>query len=204
MEVTANSQGSVHVLRHSFRPSEYLAIALERYMQPGVTRPRSLLYASRLVTVDTLHYPLEEINVEYELANRAFLKHYRDKIAVGGMGEAGKRVAVRKQRDGGLRVGLLPRSDDDKQVFNTLLTGFDIFPEAERTEVPETPIRYFLYATIPANVVDFDAATRATQALTQELARFDLSHRYTVSPSVVDRQIIPIPASLPQPGAPED
>ncbi len=194
MEVTANSSGSVHVLRHSFRPSDYLALALERYLEPGATRPRPLLYATRLVTFDTLHYPIEEINIDYDFANRAFMRQHREKIALGGASVKGARIAVHSQADGSLRVGFLPANEER---FNELLSGFDRFPLREEPAEPEVKHRHYVHTTIPANLLDVGAIEEVTRSFSRELDDPYLSRFYTISPSAIDRRAIPLPTVLP-------
>lgn len=47
MEDTEAKVAAVRVLRHSFRPSEQLGVAIDNFMRGGVTRPR-FLYASKM------------------------------------------------------------------------------------------------------------------------------------------------------------
>lgn len=205
MEVTADNMDSVHALRHlfpnesrqvfryAFDPSDHLRSAFEQYIDttPGAARSRFLFYATRLVTLDTLRYPREEINAEFEFANKAFRKFHSEHFEVGRSGghDGHMRVGLKTLGSEALKVSLLPK---DPQAFNRALVGFaELGGERLPDEAKDTD-RHYLYTIIPANLLNSDAIEEATRALSSELARADRASYYTVTPNSIERQVRPI------------
>lgn len=187
MEVTERQAGSVHVLRHSFRASESLAVALERYLKPGVTVPRSFLYATRTVIVDFNKHSIHDVNIDIDAANSDFLRHSREKIEIGGYNNEEQRrsVVVAELASKALRVGVFPQKPAD---FKTLLAPFDAIPN-DSPKLPSPSMRHFLYTDIPAGAVgDETDITNATSLLDRALSDPLTRGFYTVRPSGVDRQ----------------
>ena len=215
MKVTADNMDSVHALRqpfqygsrHEFRyafdPSDHLRSAFERYThtEPGAARSRFLFYATRLIALDTLHYPKDDINAEYQFANRAFMRLHSKQFEVGKAGgQNGQvRVGMTRLENDSLKVSLLPK---DALAFNNSLVGLASIGEDEIPDPIKEESRHYLYTIIPASVLKHDAITEASQALTSELARTDRASVYTVSPSSIDRRVIPIVAEPPQENPP--
>lgn len=188
MEVTERHVQSVHVLRHSFRPSEHLAAALENYLRPGIARPRSFLYATHTVMIDPSRHSMIEANLDIDAANAAFLKQARTKVEVGGFNNPRdkQRVIGIKLGSNALRVALFPQNP---AAFNELLRPFDNLPN-DSPKPPSPTMNHFLYADIPAGVLsDLKGIGHATELLANNLGAPTSSPLFHAQPSGIDRQI---------------
>ncbi len=188
MEVIGQNVGSVHVLRHSFRPSEHLAVALERYSRPGVTRPRSFLYATHTVLLDLHRHSIADVNLGIDAANAEFLQQARTKVELGGVNNLRDREVVvgRKLGNNALRVALFPK---DPVEFNNLLKPFNVLPN-DSPKPPSPTMSHFLYADIPASVLgSLEDIALATQLLIRDLESPASSPLYMVQPSGLDRRV---------------
>jgi hypothetical protein len=201
MEVTAMNSGSVHVLRHSFEPSEHLAVALENYLQPGVSHPRSLLYATRLVTLNTELHPVHEISIDYDMVNRAFVQRRRDRVMFGRGTPSGENelpkthVVARRLGNGALRVGLMPQ---DAAAFSVLLSGFDALPN-DLDVAGGQNIRYYLHADLPSRSLLDDAGIAInTRTIASELDVIERARMFYATPSAVERRVIPASVLVPE------
>lgn len=200
MEVTASNSGSVHVLRHSFRPSEHLAVALENYLEPGVSHPRSLLYATRLVTLSTEHHPSHEITIDYEMVNRTFVRQHHRKIYFGRSAPETQdeqekiHIVAKRLGNGALRVGLMP---NDSAVFASMLSGFDELPNDQDASIGQKQVRYYLHADLPERSLRDDAGIETnTQTIASELNVVECARLFYATPSAVDRRVIPISSRI--------
>ena len=200
MEATASNSGSVHVLRHSFRPSEHLGDALSNYLETGVAHPRSFLYATRLITLNTDRHPAHEISIDYDKVNSEFVRHHHERVMFGREERAtdneSKKIYVVAKRlgNGALRVGLMPT---DTQHFTSLLSGFDGLPND--VEIPTgMKVRYYVHTDIPERSLRKDVDIEAnTQRIADELDVIERARMFYAIPSAVDRLVIPATINTP-------
>lgn len=189
MEVTERQIQSVHVLRHSFRPSEHLAVALERFARPGVPRPRSFLYATHTVVIDFNRHSIHDVNFDIDAASADFLKQTRTKVELGGVNNPRDKelVVARKLASNALRVALFPK---DSTALNRMLEPFTHLPN-DSSKPPSPTMGHFLYADIPASVVGgLEDVAHATASLVRDLESPASARLYVAQPSGIDRQVL--------------
>lgn len=189
MEVAERKAGSVHVLRHSFRPSEHLAAALERYLRPGITRSRSFLYATHTVMIDLSRHSINDVNSDIDAANGEFLQQARTLIELGGVNNPRDKQLVvgRKLANNALRVAVFPK---DPAELNALVLPFAHLPN-DSPKPPSPTMNHFLYADIPASVVGGTSEIRhATELLARDLGSRASALLYTAQPAGIDRQVM--------------
>lgn len=189
MEATEQHVASVHVLRHSFRPSQHLAVALERYLRPGIAQPRSFLYATRAVVIDFNRHSISDVNLDIDAASGAFLKRTQTKVELGGVNNLrdNQHVVAIKLANEALRVALFPRDPDQ---FRQLIEPFDHLPN-DSSKPPSPNMRHFIYADILPNVLgDMTTVAKATNVLNRELDDTVSARLYTAQPSGIDRQVL--------------
>ena len=200
MEVTAMNSGSVHVLRHSFQPSEHLSAALENYLEPGVSYSRFLLYATRLITLNDAIHPAHEISMSHDKINADFINRHRDRIEFGRSEPAyrgetpQKHIIARRLGDGALRVGFMPKNEE---VFNDLMSGFDRMPN-DITIPKGRAVRYYLHADLPERLLLPDEAIEAnTQVVAAELDVVERARMFYANPNAIERRVLPLIQGLP-------
>lgn len=195
MEATADTMNSVHVLRHSFRPSEHLGKALERYMKKEATHPPFLLYATRLIALSTEQRSIYEINADFDVANRAFVNRHSEQVRFSQEEDKRRVIHARLLANGALRVGMLP---SNYEAFQSLLAGFDELPNDMRSS-HSNPVRHFIHADIPATSLDGLKIETATDLMEEELSVHERARMYYAVPSAIDRRIVRMPTMLPGP-----
>lgn len=191
MEVAPPQSGLVHVMRHSFKPSDHLAIALENYLQPGVTRPRIFLHATRLIRLDMQDYAISEVRALHAVLNRDFTKRHREKVFLGKTAteptmlnknehEPKRRVMARQLGGSVLRVGFIP---SDEAEFKTYLSNFDVLEPLVPSGAKK--IRDYLFADIPIRSVDSSRIQENTQTIAENLESIERARAFYVSPGMV-------------------
>ena len=182
MEDTEQQSVSVHVLRHSFKPSEQLGVAIDNFMSNGVARLR-LLYASRLVMIEPDYIAMPEVVSAISEAKKSFLRRSRDVIQLGGEFPASRRrVLSSVLANGALRLGFPVM---DQQAFSRMLRPtLDIPHTVAKSSRAET---HYVYADIGAR--DWHGVSELparVTALNDTLADDTQNPLYTVHPSGID------------------
>jgi hypothetical protein len=126
MEAPRNTLRSVHVLRHTFQPSEPLAERLEAFVNPEsrVTRPRFLLESTYQVAVDSIDYMDHRFDEEV-LNLQAMFTRRAGSVALGAVG-------YRYSDTGAFSMRFSAR---DPSRFRTVVTPLDTVSDAiERSD----------------------------------------------------------------------
>jgi hypothetical protein len=198
MEATTRQLQRVDVLRHSFTPSELLAIDVENFMRPGITRPR-FLYATRTVVVDYSKHSIVEANIDIDAAAMSFRKEGSKKIQLGAWNpqeeDPRQRSYLRMVMLGakatgsqGLRIGLMPQ---DEIAFKEMIAPFDKIPNDSPKAVQSAMKRQFLYVDIPAHaLIEQDEISSAARSLQRHLSDASMNALYTARPNGIERSVL--------------
>lgn len=183
MEDTESRKAAVHVLRHSFRPSEQLGVAIDNFMSGGVTRPR-FLYASKMIAIDFSKHSSAELRPLITRTQGGFLRREHDRIRLGGEFAASKRKVLGKiLANGALRLGFLPL---EKAPFDALLAPIDDLPNDQESTTIQT---VYVHADIAARDLRAKADIPAQLARLHEALSDDTQGRqYTIQPSGIDER----------------
>lgn len=167
-------------------------------MRPGVTRPRSMMYATRMVKIDFGRHEPIETNLDIEAVSRTFANQSRTKIELGGVNNERERSYIKAARlgNGVLRIGMFPKQLDQ---FSRLIAPIAHLPDD--TQLPDSPelaarahtMRHFVYADIPARIAgDNEVVDEALESISYDLdpTHAAISRRYFVQPSGLDRRVL--------------
>ena len=175
MEATDQHVELVHVLRHSFRPSEQLKTSLEAFTKPGLVRPRFLvktLSAIALNTVDVANY---HYDLPIKRAIQSFEQHHQPI-------QLGRDLAARRMADGTLNI--LFAADNRDHLRDLTKETMVQLPEGVPLDDGENP-RFDLYVGIDqAHAIDFEEVVRPGATLIKSL-RSGLRNLYTVVPETM-------------------
>ncbi len=139
MEDARNDLELVHVLRHSFRPSQPLAESIETFIKPGKKLPRLSLYGTKEVAVDLVKYNNFVYKHDEDALRNEFKQHteavYIDPI-----------MHFRLIGSNALRMAFIP-TPESTPIFNKMIDTLDEMPNI----LPpfNTTPRYFMYIDIP-------------------------------------------------------
>lgn len=186
MEDTEAKVAAVHVLRHSFRPSEQLGVAIDNFMRGGVTRPR-FLYASKMVAVDFSQHNRDEIRSRIARVQGRFLRHDREKIRLGGeFAVTKRRVLGRTLASGALRLGFLPL---ETTQFDALIAPIDELPNDQ--DPATSHVITYVYADIAARDRSATTDIPAQLARLHDVLGDSVQNRhYTIQPSGIDERLL--------------
>lgn len=175
MEDTPREIKEVHVLRHSFRPSQSFAVAIENFMEPGSTLPRLLLYGTKEVAVNVLDYHGGMFRKNENDINRQ-LEAIREPIYINS------EMHFKQMGHSALRIGFLPAKDSEP-AFQTALAALDEIPSLLP---PFTrSLRYFMYTDIPAkDLLSLDKIEERFNNL-KKLVEGEARELYTVKPDKI-------------------
>lgn len=141
MEDTGQELELVHVLRHSFRPSQPLSEAIESFIKPGLKLPEEpLFYGTKEAAVEQVKYNDFKYKKEEDEARKAFQAHnrplYIDPI-----------MHFRQMGSKAVRMAFIP-TPESTEAFNEAIDTLDVMPTILRpySRIP----RYFLYIDIPS------------------------------------------------------
>jgi len=174
MEDTRQNFELVHVLRHSFRPSQPLGNAIENFIKPGKILPRLLLYGSKEAAVDLQAYNDFAYKKEEDKAQADFTKN-TESIYISPI------MHFREIGSSAVRLAFLP-TDESVPVFNRAINTLD---DAIPNILPpyDKPPRFFLYIDIPTtHIVNPEEWRPRYSTLRATLANKALRTMYSVRP----------------------
>ncbi len=175
MEAPETQFQSVHVLRHTFVPSESLATRLHALTneEPRSIAPRFLLTSTREVAVDTIAF--QQYRYTHELAS--IQKTFQDHAGSIALASVGYKLG--RSGDFSLRF-----STQDPQGFEELTSPIDTL-----TNPVERSARggeYYIVATIPkARLLARSALATAWSELRSSIADPETNVLYSVTPGEV-------------------
>lgn len=116
MEEPSQSVELVHVLRHSFRPSEQLQSSLEAFIKPGSVRPRFLIKTLSSIALTPQFGDSHAYNPATRRAVRAFEVHNQPI-------QLGSKLGARRIGDGALR--LFFNAENNEEITNLIHETLD-------------------------------------------------------------------------------
>jgi hypothetical protein len=188
MEDARNDLELVHVLRHSFRPSQPLSEAIESFVKPGLKLPEEpLLYGSKEVAVDLVKYNDFKYKKREDAARKEFKERNRP-IYIDPI------MHFRQIGLKAVRMAFIPTAES-VPAFNDAINTLDSVPTIlpPYKKIP----RYFLYVDIPnTHIVQGEEWNTRYHALRKALAS-TIHSMYLVRPLDVighdgKRHVIPI------------
>ena len=175
MEDTDQHVELVHVLRHSFRPSDRLQTSLEAFTKPGLARPRFLVKTLSAIALNTIDAANYHYDLPIKRAIHSFEQHHQPL-------QLGRDLAARRMADGTLNI--LFSAENRAHLKDFAKETMVQLPEGVPLDDGENP-RFDLYVGIDqAHAIDFEEIVRPGTALIKGL-RSGLRNLYTVIPETM-------------------
>jgi hypothetical protein len=187
MKDARSSTELVHVLRHSFRPSEKLQTSLEKFTKQGLTRPRFLIKTLSAIALNTLDVSNSYHDVAIKGAIEKF-EQYRDPIQIGYP------LAAQRMADGALKIFL--SSQNHKDIVDLTSKTHDKLPSGVLLDDNEDD-RFDLFVHIDAShALSQDRIITPGLQLRDEL-RGDRAYLYKMTTNSIagrdELRVMPIP-----------
>jgi len=175
MEATDQHVELVHVLRHSFRPSEQLQSSLEAFTKPGLVRPRFLVKTLSSIALNTVDVANYHHDLSIKRSIQSFERHHQPV-------QLGRDLAAHRMGDGALKILLSIENYADLTDL-TKETAVQL-PEGVLLDDGEDP-RFNLFVRIDqAHAINYEEIVQPGTALIKQL-RNGQRNLYTVIPETI-------------------